>query len=249
MKLYYLAGCLFGLGLMLNAGSAKAGPETFTANNTTTVDGSDGSIYTAPNNYIGTPFQTTAMSVVENGSTATINYYTAFNGSNVVAGYTVGYADIFFGGIGAGYAISFGDQTANGGVSQAGVYKAGGEASSQQIWGTRSGVTYGAAYNGGQTAYTVVTGGSLVEGVTITDTQMMNGQYDLAVTFGNLPFDLVQAFENGSLTAFWGTGDCANGAFLVQVSEPASYAALLFGVLMIGFISWKRGAPNTNFKG
>lgn len=247
VKLYNLAASVLGLGMMLNANSAQAGPETFATTNTTTVDGSDGNVYAAPNNYIGTPYQTTGMSVVENGASATLNYYTAFSGIDSVNGYNVGYADVFFGGVGAGYAISLGDETANGGVSQAGVYEVSSEKTSQQIWGARSGITYGQGFNGGQTAYTVVTGGSLLEGVTITDTLMKNGEYDLAITFGNLPFDVVQAFESGGLTAFWGTGDCANGAF-VEVSEPASYAALLLGVMMIGFISWKRGAPNSNSK-
>jgi hypothetical protein len=165
------------------------------------------------------------MSVVENGSSATLNYDTAFSGTDTVNGYKIGYADIFFGGIGAGYAISLGGETGNGGVSQAGVYAVSSEASSKQLWGGRSGTTYGQGFNGGQTAYTVVTGGSFLEGVTISDTLMANGQYDLAISLANLPIDLVQAFENGSLTAFWGTGDCANGAF-VTVPEPASYGAL-----------------------
>ncbi len=247
MKLHNLTACLFGVGLMISAGGAHAGSETFATSNTTTVNGSDGTAYTAPANYIGTPYQTTGMSVVENGSSATLNYYTAFSGTDSVNGYNVAYADIFFGGIGAGYAISLGDEVANGGVSQAGVYAVSSAASSQQIWGGRSGITYGLGYNGGQTAYTVVTGGSFLEGVSITDKLLANGQYDLAISFDNLPFDLVQAFENGSLTAFWGTGDCANGAF-VEVSEPASYGALLLGVMMIGFISWKRGAPGNNSK-
>ncbi len=236
---------ILACGLMLNAGAALAGPETVTMYNTTTVDGSDGNLYAPPNNFIGAPFQTTAMTVTENGTSATINYLTAFSGNIAVDGFNVNYADIFFGGIGAGYAISLGQQTANGGVSHAGVYTADIGKTSQSIWGSRSGATYGLGYNGTQPAYTVVTGGSYLEGVTITDTLLGNGQYDLSLTFKNLPFDLVKALESGALTAFWGTGDCANGAFqdngLVIVSEPASYGALIIGVMMIGLLSWKRG--------
>ena len=230
---------LLALGIALSAGTALASPETFTTINTTTVNGSDGNAYTAPNNFIGTPYQTTALSVVQNGSSATLNYYTAFSGSDSVNGYNIGYADIFFGGIGAGYAISLGDQTANGGVSQAGLYALSSEAASNQVWAGRSNVIYGQGFNGGQTAYTVVTGGSLLEGVTITRTLLANGTYDLAIGIENLPFDLVQAFENGSLTAFWGTGDCANGAFMA-VPEPASYGALMLGVMAVGFIGRRR---------
>ena len=237
----YKIGCLLGLGLIFGAGQALAGPETYTASNNTVVNGSDGNAYAAPSNFIGAPFQTTGMSVVESGSSATLNYYTAFSGSDAVSGYTVRYADIFFGGIGAGYAISLGDQAANGGVAAAGVYAVSSEASSRQVWGARSGVTYGLGFNGGQTAYTVVTGGTFLEGVTVTDTRMGNGQYDLAISLDNLPFDMVQAFANGSLTAFWGTGDCANGAF-VSVPEPASYGALMLGAMVLGFVGRKRGA-------
>ena len=221
MKKYNFALCLLTLAMMLHTRTALAGPETFTVSNTTTVDGSDGNAYIAPNNFIGAPYQTTSMTLTEIGTSATINYYTAFSGTDSVNGYNVGYADIFFGGIGAGYAISLGDQTANGGVAQAGVYKVSSALSSQQIWGNRSGIIYGQAFNNGETAYTVVTAGTLLESVIVTDMLMANGQYDLSITFGNLPFDLVQAMEDGSLTAFWGTGDCANGAFMA-VSEPAS---------------------------
>ncbi len=239
MSRYMLVRGLLAGGLILSAGSALAGPETFSTSNITTVNGSDGNAYTAPNNYIGTPYQTTGLSVVENGSTTTFNYYTAFSGTDSVAGYNVGYADIFLAGVGAGYAISLGAQTGNGGVATAGLYSGVSDLSSNQIWGSRSGITYGSGYNGGQTAYTVVTGGTFLEGVTITDTLMGNGQYDLAITLSNMSFDVVQALDNGSLSIFWGTGDCANGAFNA-VSEPASYAALIVGVMMIGFISWKR---------
>jgi hypothetical protein len=40
----------------------------------------------------------------------------------------------------------------------------------------------------------------------------------------------------------------AQASEFVQIPEPASYGALLFGAMIIGFISWKRGAPSANSK-
>jgi hypothetical protein len=227
---------------------ALAGPETFYTTNNTTVDGSDGSVWAAPNNYIGNPYQTTGMSVTQTGSSATLNYYTAFSGTDSVNGYNIGYADIFFGSTaGSGYAISLGDETMNGGVATAGVYQigSGNSLTSQQVWGGRSGIVFGSGYNGGFAANTVVTGGNFLEGVTITDTLMANGLYDLAITIDNLPFDVVQDFENGTLTAYWGTGDCNNGGF-AAIPEPVSFWLMIFGVSMVAFVSWRKGAPNEN---
>lgn len=234
-----LVSLVAGLALSLPAGVAFA--QSYTITNTTTVDGSDGKAYTYPTNFIGgTTYQTVSLTVSQTGSTATLSYITGFSGNANAGGYTVGYADVFFGGIWSGTAIAMGDQKLS-----TGVYTVQSAETSQQLWNGR-GVTYGAGYGPNDSAVdTVLTSGKLQSSMPIALTQVpitsgqYAGYYDLSFTIQDLPFNMVKDFENGSLWALWGTGDCANGAF-VQVPEPAGVALFGLGVLGLSIIRSRR---------
>ena len=230
-----------GLALSLPAGIASA--QSFTMYNTTTVDGSDGNAYTYPNNYIGGPtFETIDLTVSQTGSTATMSYITGFSGNETVGGFNVGFADIFFGGIWAGTAISMGDQKL-----ATGLYTVKGAETSQQIWNGR-GATYGIGYGPSDNAVdTVLTSGKLNSSMptALSQTLITSGKYagfyDVTFTIQNLPFNMVTDFENGTLSALWGTGDCANGAF-VAVPEPAALGVFGLGVLGLSILRRRRKA-------
>ena len=142
------------------------------------VEGSDGTPYP----YVGDNYQTTGVDVSASGSNVTLSFTTLFSGNENVAGYTINYADVF---LNNGLAISLGDETANGGLAQSGLYQVGSYLTSQQVWGGRPGVIYGQGYmmNGAvQASPTVLTGGTFLEGVSVADTLSSNGTYDLAIT-------------------------------------------------------------------
>jgi len=238
-----------GLALFLPAGVASA--QSFTMIDTTTVDGSDSAAYTYPNNYIGSIFQTISLTVSQTGSTATLNYITAFSGSASEGGYSVGYADVFFGGIWAGTALSLGYQTntGNNGVA-AGAYQLNGYETSYNIWQSRvvsnPSITYGTGYGPNDTPVaTVITKGSFIQSMpmSLLDTQITSGPYagfyDLSITLKDVSINMVKDFENGTLTALWGTADCANGAF-VAVSEPASLGVFAVGALALSVMLRRR---------
>lgn len=222
-----LALMLFGFLVVVSA--AHAGPMNITS---TGVEGSDGNQYA----YIGAPYQTTGISFTDNGGVDTFNITTAFNGNDNVNGYQIGFAALV---MGNGYGISLGTEGMNGGLS-AGVYQNSGYLTSQQIWGGRSGIIYGADWMQGSNsnlAPTVLTSGNFLEGATITETLMQNGFYDLSISFANTA-GLDAAIADG---VFWGTGDCANGSIYAQVPEPATLAVFGVGLLALGAIIRKRG--------
>ena len=198
------------------------------------VEGSDGTAYP----FVGDNYQTTGVDVSANGSNITLSFTTLFSGNENVAGYTINYADVF---LNNGLAISLGDQTANGGLAQAGVYTTGSYLTSEQIWAGRPGVIYGQGYlmNGAVHASpTVLTGGTFLEGVSITDTLNSNGFYDLAISFADLPA------LNTATGLFWGTGDCSNGGVYAGAStavpEPSTLALFAIGLVGISVLRFRR---------
>jgi hypothetical protein len=243
---------------LLSPAAALAGPVQLS--NSTSVLGSDGTSYAS----IGADFQTigVTISTVQQGATEalTLTYATTFDGSYQAGADPVSYADMFLRLPGAGYsaqpftyAISLGDEAANGGIA-AGLYTPGQVATSQDIWSGRSGYIYGAgysAYAGGPAfaAPVVLRSGTEVAGVSVssqqTDTHtQFDGQdvYDLSVTISGIDATLAARFAAG-YDVFWGTADCSNGAFLasnigtgeflIPVSEPSSVGLATVGVGLI----------------
>ncbi len=216
----------------------------------------------------GANFNTSQLAVttslLANGTVALdLQYTTLFSGSETIGSASVSYADIFLRSSAAGYsaapfdyAISLGDQLANGGVS-AGLYAVSSYLTSQQIWSGRSGFVYGGQYAGsaavqpghaGYAAYsapTVLTSGTSLASAAVTDTQAGNG-YVVDVKMA-LSAAEAAVFAKG-YDVFWGTGDCANGSFLAslpsvtggvsQVPEPATLGVL--GAGLLGLVAVRR---------
>lgn len=187
-------------------------------------------------------------------------------GTITIAGVAVRYADIFLGSVSAagipdfGYAIALGYQAKNGGLA-AGFYSATNDETSQAIWGSRAGFIYGGAYGQsaawqpGQSGYsaapspTVLTTGTKLGGANVTDQALTGGWYDLTA---QITLTAAQAayFDNG-MDVFWGTGDCANGAFLAQLSglpmpEHCSFAVLASGLFYL-LVRRRGGAVSNGF--
>lgn len=219
---------------------------------------------------IGADFQTSSLTVqtsVSNGGTVlSLSDLTRFPGEDSIAGIGVRYADIFLGVPGfVGTpdvidAIALRAQAQRGGRA-AGFYNVTAAETSQAIWGTRTVYIYGGAYGQsaawqpGQPDYsaaaapTVLTAGTHLGGAFITDIAMAGGWFDLDAQITLTPAEAA-AFANG-VDVFWGTGDCANGAFLAQLSdlpmpEPCSLAILLSGVFYL-LVRRNVGAPSHRF--
>jgi len=226
---------LLALSASLVCAVAHAAP--IDISNTTVVDGSDGHDYTA----VSPNFDTTRLGLTggsaPTGFTLSLDYTTTFNGSATIGGVTANYADIFLRAPDAGYssapftyAISLGDQAANGGQA-AGLYSPKTVATSQSIWASRTGYVYGMAYSATTTstnyaAPVVMTSGTEVAGTSVatvlTDTgKKLAGQelYTLDVTLSGLSWAMADTLEKG-FDIFWGTADCANGAFLATDTSP-----------------------------
>jgi PEP-CTERM motif len=214
----------------------------------------------------GHPFDTDRLvaSVSKSGGTTTLNlqYYTSFNGNDE----TARYADIFLGGNATnkdsfGYAISVGDEAANGGVNTVGFYclaancasapGANSYETSQDVWGLKTSYIYGGEYkglDGGLYASPTVVDsadtpdGSFVANVTETDTTVGPFPYVVDVTLSASNQDFNALFGN-SLSVFWGTGDCSNDAIEAalpgtKVPEPRTLA--VFGAGLAGAAAVRR---------
>jgi len=241
---------------LLWTGYAHAGP--LQATNTTTVMGSDGQSYGS----LGADFSTTGLAVSSTshgGSYAlTLAYTTTFNGLFSSGDINTYYPDIFLRVPGAdqpnaayNLAIALGDEGANGGQA-AGLYTPGSIASSQSIWSGRSGYLYGAGFQSQtgssiESAPVVMLSGSQIFGTHVasklvdTNTQANGAEiYKFVVTISGVSAALAATFDHG-FDAFWGTGDCGNGAFVAkfaanpfvtQVPEPSSTSLALLGLLL-----------------
>ncbi len=249
---------------------AMAGSDTI-ANTTDVVayTGNDPNAYFGGSNpyvssgSIGSTFDTSSMTIVADWAsggnmTLSLEFTTSFPGSMTENGVTTQLADIFLrpGNMGYSssaftYGISMGDQSANGGQA-AGLYKVTTDATSQQIWSSRSQFVYGGAYtnttayapgDAGYSAYaapTVITSGHKMANALISTTALSPGLYQVDATVTLTPAEA--ALFSGGFNVFWGTGDCANGPLMVYVPdipvmEPASLLLLIVGS---GFVMAKR---------
>lgn len=206
---------------------------------------------------IGADFTTGSltMQATAEGSGVVVDfqYLTQFPGTETFGGQIVSNADIFLnagGGYGAPgftYAISLGDQSQNGGVA-AGFYSVAADATSQDIWSSRPAFIFGGAYGGshafqpGQSGYsataapTVLTAGQYLSAANITETSVGQGWFQLNAQITMTPAQAAM-FADG-IDVFWGTGDCANGAFLAEFSglpmpEPCSAALMISGLFYL----------------
>ena len=259
-----LLACLASAAMLYTA-QAHAG--SLTTQNTTALTayqaGTPTPYFSGPNPYvaqapIGTEFETDSLTLQATAGTGgdvtlDLQYLTRFSGSEAVDGVSVTYADIFLGNAAASgtngyaYAISLGDETRNGGLD-AGFYSVATDKMSQAIWGSRSEFVYGGAYGAsaaampGQAAYkaiaapTVLTAGARLAGAVITQTAIGEGWYTLDARILMTPAEA--AYFNQGIDVFWGTGDCANGAFMAAFSglpmpEPCSAALLASGLFYL----------------
>ena len=217
---------------------------------------------------IGSNFATSQLAVsatkLGNGNYAiNLQYTTLFSGSESLNGQQIYYPDIFLREPGAGYssapfnyAISLGDETANGGLS-AGYYSVSSLENSQQLWSNRSGVYYGGQYTNsttyqpGQVGYAgynapvVLTGGSKLAAATVTTGQSASA-YTVTAQLTLTAAEAAGIIDGSDV--FWGTGDCANGSFLASipagvggptgspVPEPSALLLLAAGVGSLAFV-------------
>lgn len=189
-------------------------------------------------------------------TTLELKYYTSFDGNDQGAHY----ADIFLGNNPTspntfGYAISLGDETANGGSSTAGFYQVSSatEKTSEQIWSSKS-ATYGGEFQGTDGKWraspTVVTAAATKDSafstsISETTTNADPGYgYLVDVKLVASATDFNSLFGQG-LSVFWGTADCSNDAIKslmafapTRVPEPVT--ASLFGAGLAGAFVMRR---------
>lgn len=180
----------------------------------------------------GPVFNTSQVEVLISGLTIEFKFLTQFSGSALGAHY----ADIFLASDPLNpdsfdYALALGYQASFGGLA-AGLHaiSPGDYQTSIDRWSTVSGATYGGQYVSpsdslSYDAPTVVTGGALQAGWTITANQGPSGDgtypYLLDITMTALnKSTFLSAFPNSGFGAFWGTGDCANDAIYFTASLP-----------------------------
>ena len=250
--------------LFTTVGAARAGSITMV--NTTDITAYQGNspvaYFGGANPYvaqspIGTDFTTSSLTIQTTTAAAGVvvdfRYLTQFSGTETLNGQLINNADIFlntgggYGTPGFTYAISLGDQSTNGGL-KAGFYSVGADATSQDIWSSRPAFIFGGAYGSshtfqpGQPGYsanaapTVLTAGQYLSGASISEISVGQGWYQLDAKI-TMTASQAAMFANG-IDVFWGTGDCANGAFLADFSglpmpEPCSAAILISGLFYL----------------
>lgn len=196
----------------------------------------------------GHRFDTSQITVDRGANTIVFTLRTIFNGNDLGARY----ADIFIDTGTPGvldsfdYAISLGGQT-----MPIGVYSVDGQATSNDIWGNRSGYVYG-GYSQFKTSspdfnaamamenpVRVTSGTHLDDFSVVVSTMAAGGGYmDLVVSVTAASLNLFNAMD-----LFWATGDCANdviwGTALTMadadVPAPPALPLLLGGVLLLLF--------------
>jgi hypothetical protein len=203
----------------------------------------------------GHRFDTSQISVERTANTVVFTLRTMFNGNDLGARY----ADLFID-IGTpntldsfGYAIALGGQTL-----PIGVYSVAGRATSNDVWGARSGYVYG-GYSQFKTTSPDFNAGMAVENPVRVTSGTLLDMFTVAIstiTVGGGYSDLVVAVAGEStalfsaMDIFWATGDCGNdviwGAAVTladaAVPAPASLALLVLGLLI--FAAMVRAAPH-----
>lgn len=212
----------------------------------------------------GHPFDTDRVEVSVTHSagktTLGLKFYTSFNGNDLSARY----ADIFIGNNNAtlagqnsfGYAVTVGDELANGGKNSVGFYDVSAPGSSKtsiDIWQSRTGYIYGGQFEGTDallraSPVVVTNAASLVSNFTANVATGASGDasypYLLDMTLSASTTDFNALFASG-ISVFWGTGDCSNDAIQAliaytprNVPEPVTLS--LFAAGMAGMAAMRR---------
>ncbi len=267
---------------LVSVTALQARANTVTVQNTTDVVAYNDGSSPGPTNYygnsavgstsVGSNFETSQLAytttmLASGNYSIDLQYTTMFSGSENLNGQQIYYPDIFLRTPEAGYsnasfnyAISLGDETANHGLA-AGFYSVSSYLTSQQVWSSRSGFTYGGQYTNttayqpgtagyvGYNAPVVLTAGTKLGGAAITTAQV-GSSYTVSAKI-TLTAAEAAGFIDGA-DVFWGTGDCANGSFLASfapggsggptgvVPEPAALLLVGVGMGCIGLVRRKK---------
>ncbi len=175
------------------------------------------------------PFNTTSIQVTRDNAAKTIQFdlFTAFRGDGLAE-----YADLFFDTTnsaipnGFNFSVALGDQT-----KAAGVYSVGTVATSQDIWGSKTGYVYGGGfqfkttapgYNANffqQSPVRLLTGTQLSNYSVSVNRIAVSGGYDLRVLITSTTnLDLFNNFD-----VFWGTADCSNAQHETSNPKPGRF--------------------------
>jgi len=200
----------------------------------------------------GHRFDTSQVTVERSVNTIVFTLRTMFNGNDLGARY----ADLFFD-VGTpddldtfGYGIALGGQTL-----PVGVYSVAGRATSNDVWGGRSGYVYGGYsqfkttspdFNAGMAAENPVriTSGTKLDAFAVVISSLAGGggYSDLVVTVTGTSTELFRAMD-----LFWATGDCGNDVIwgtavtVADAGVPTPTALALFAAgLLLAFAMHRR---------